>query len=80
LTRHATEVGADFAVVINPYYPTASEEGLQDWFLQVLNSVDISVWLFNTSYSGLSLPLELIDRIADVENVCGQRRGIPHVG
>ena len=28
LTRHAAAVGADFAVVINPYYPPASDEGL----------------------------------------------------
>lgn len=78
LTRHATDVGADFAVIINPYYPAAAEEGLQRWFTTVLNSVDIGVWLFDTSYSGVSLPLALIDRLADVENVCGIKVGHDH--
>ncbi|MDT4894028.1 MAG: 4-hydroxy-tetrahydrodipicolinate synthase [Pseudonocardiales bacterium] len=78
LTRHATEVGADFAVIINPYYPAGSEEGLQGWFMEVLDAVDIGVWLFDTSYSGVSLPLSLIDRLADVENVCGIKVGHDH--
>jgi 4-hydroxy-tetrahydrodipicolinate synthase len=78
LTRHATEVGADFAVIINPYYPVAAEEGLRRWFTTVLSSVDIGVWLFDTSYSGVSLPLGLIDRLADVENVCGIKVGHDH--
>jgi 4-hydroxy-tetrahydrodipicolinate synthase len=78
LTRHATEVGADFVVIINPYYPAASEEGLHRWFMEVLDSVDIGVWLFDTSYSGVMLPLTLIDRLADVENVCGIKVGHDH--
>jgi 4-hydroxy-tetrahydrodipicolinate synthase len=32
LTRQAEAAGADFAVVINPYYPQADDEGLYDWF------------------------------------------------
>jgi 4-hydroxy-tetrahydrodipicolinate synthase len=78
LTRHATDVGADFAVIINPYYPPASEEGLRRWFVEVLDAVDIGVWLFDTSYSGVSLPLTLIDRLADVDNVCGIKVGHDH--
>lgn len=78
LTRHAAEIGADFVVVINPFYPPASEEGLKRWFLEVLDSVEIGVWLFDTNYSGVSLPLGLIDQLADVENVCGIKVGHGH--
>lgn len=78
LTRHAEKIGADFVVVINPYYPAASDEGLKRWFLEVLNSVDIGVWLFDTNYSGVSLPLKLIDQLADIENVCGIKVGHGH--
>jgi 4-hydroxy-tetrahydrodipicolinate synthase len=78
LTRHATEVGAEFVVVINPYFPTASDEGLKRWFLEVLNSVDIGVWLFDTNYSGISLSNNLIDQLADVDNVCGIKVGHGH--
>lgn len=78
LTRHAQETGADFVVVINPVYPPGSEAGLKRWFLEILDAVDIGVWLFDTNYSGVSLPLSLIDELADVENVCGIKMAHGH--
>lgn len=78
LTRHAQDAGADFAVVINPYFPVTFEDGLRAWFLEVLAAVDIGVWLFDTSFSGVSLPMDLIDELADVENVCGIKVGHDH--
>jgi 4-hydroxy-tetrahydrodipicolinate synthase len=78
LTRHAEQAGADFAVVINPYYPPASDEGLYAWFEHVCASVDIGVWLFDTGYSGVSLSTDLIERLAGIENVCGIKVGRPH--
>ena len=78
LTRHAQKAGADFAVVINPYYPPASDEGLYRWFEVVCRSVDIGVWLFDTGYSGVALSTELIERLAAIENVCGIKVGRDH--
>lgn len=78
LTRQAQEAGADFAVVINPYYPPADDAGLYEWFSAVCSSVDIGMWLFDTSYSGVSLSSELLDRLADIENVCGVKVGHGH--
>jgi 4-hydroxy-tetrahydrodipicolinate synthase len=78
LTRHAAAAGADFAVVINPYYPPASDEGLYQWFAHVCASVDIGVWLFDTSYSGVSLSTALVGRLAGIENVVGIKVGRPH--
>jgi 4-hydroxy-tetrahydrodipicolinate synthase len=78
LTRHAARAGADFAVVINPYYPPASDDGLYRWFEQVCASAGIGVWLFDTGYSGVALPTGLIRRLATIENVCGIKVGRPH--
>jgi 4-hydroxy-tetrahydrodipicolinate synthase len=78
LTRHAEAAGADFAVVINPYYPPAADEGLYQWFAHVCASVDIGVWLFDTSYSGVALSTELIGRLAEIENVVGIKVGRDH--
>ncbi len=78
LTRHAARAGADFAVVINPYYPPASDEGQYRWFAHVCANVDIGVWLFDTGYSGVSLSTGLIGRLAAIENVCGIKVGRPH--
>lgn len=77
-TRHAQEAGADFAVVINPYYPPASDDGLYAWFAQVCASVEIGVWLFDTGYSGVALSDGLIGRLAEIENVVGIKAGRPH--
>ncbi len=78
LTRHAEQAGADFAVVINPYYPPASDDGLLAWYAHVCGSVDIGVWLFDTSYSGVALSGDLIARLAAIENVVGIKVGRPH--
>jgi 4-hydroxy-tetrahydrodipicolinate synthase len=78
LTRHAQKAGAEFAVLINPYYPPASDEGLYQWFESVCAGVDIGVWLFDTAFSGVSLSLELIERLAAIENVCGIKVGRDH--
>jgi len=78
LTGHAAAVGADFAVVINPYYPPASDEGLYRWFAHVCAGVDLGVWLFDTSYSGVTLSTELIGRLAEIDNVVGIKVGRDH--
>lgn len=78
LTRHAEAVGADFAVLINPYYPHADDAGLYAWYVEVSASVEIGLWLFDTSYAGFGLSLELIDALADLENVCGIKVGHDH--
>ena len=78
LTRHAQKAGADFAVLINPYFPPASDEGLYQWFETVCAAVDIGIWLFDTAYSGVSLSLELIERLAGIENICGIKVGREH--
>ena len=78
LTRHAQEVGADFAIVINPYYPTASEEAIHEWFKVVASRVDIGIWMFDTAYAcGAPLSPQLTARIADIENICGIKIGRP---
>lgn len=78
LTRHAEAAGADFAVIINPYFPPASDEALYEWYDTVCRSVDIGVWLFDTAYAGFGLSKELVDRLADIENVCGIKVGHGH--
>jgi 4-hydroxy-tetrahydrodipicolinate synthase len=78
LTRQAEAAGADFAVLINPYYPQAGDDGLYEWFAWVCRNVNIGIWLFDTRYAGVSLSLPLIDRLADIENVCGIKVGRDH--
>lgn len=71
LTRHAQDVGADFAIIINPYYPQASEDRIYEWFELVASRVDIGIWMFDTAYAGYGFSPQLTARIAEIENVCG---------
>ncbi|MDB5864264.1 MAG: hypothetical protein JWO70_2070 [Betaproteobacteria bacterium] len=78
LTRHAQAVGADFAIVINPYYPAASEDAIYEWFKVVASRVDIGVWMFDTAFAcGEPLSPQLTARIASIENICGIKIGRP---
>ena len=80
LTRHAQDAGADFAVLMNPYYPPASEDTIYEWFKFVASRVDIGIWMFDAEYSGVSFSPELTARIAGIENVCGLKvpRSLEH--
>lgn len=74
LTNHAARVGADFAVIINPYYPIANagrDEAIYQWFAYVSARTDIGIWMFDTPFSWQALSPELTARIADLDNVCG---------
>lgn len=78
LTRHAQDVGADFAIVINPYYPSASEDAIYEWFKVVASRVDIGIWMFDTAFAcGVHLSPQLTARIAEIENICGIKIGRP---
>ena len=55
LTRHAEQVGADFAILMNPYYPPQREQTIYEWFQFVASRVDIGIWMFDAEYSGLPL-------------------------
>jgi len=71
LTRHAQKAGADFAIMMNPYYPPMSEETVYEWFEFVASKVDIGIWMFDARFSGYSMSPELIAKIADIPNMCG---------
>lgn len=80
LTRHAQDVGADFAILMNPYYPPMNEATIYDWFKFVASRVDIGIWMFDAEYAGYGFSPELTARIADIENVCGLKipRSLEH--
>jgi 4-hydroxy-tetrahydrodipicolinate synthase len=75
LTRHAQDAGADYVVLINPYYPQMDEAAIYDWFAFVSERVDIGIWMFDSEYSPFSLSPELISRVSDLVNVCGIKIG-----
>jgi len=73
LTRHAEQAGADFAIMMNPYFPPPGEDTVYEWFEFVASRVNIGIWMFDAEYAGYKLSAGLTARIAGIENICGIR-------
>ena len=67
LTRHAEEAGADFVIMMTPFYPHTDEAMVYDWFAFVAARVNIGIWLFDTPYSGPPGDLAGDDRAAGAD-------------
>lgn len=70
LTRHAEAIGADYAIVMNPYFAAKSDEHVKAFFTYLCERVNIGVSLFNSSISGITLSPRLIAELAEIENIC----------
>jgi 4-hydroxy-tetrahydrodipicolinate synthase len=78
LTRHAEDVGADFAIMMGPYYPHTDEAMILDWFSFVAARVNLGIWLFDTPFSGRpAISPETTARIAKIDNICGAKVSRP---
>jgi 4-hydroxy-tetrahydrodipicolinate synthase len=78
LSDHAADIGIDFAIVMNPYYPPKPpDELVRHWYQRICQATSIPLFLFNTRYSGYRLSPQLISELADIENVCGIKNPCP---
>ena len=69
LTRHAKTVGADGALVVNPYYNKPTQEGLYRHFMSVAD-VGLPVVLYNIpGRTAVALTAETIGRLAEHDNI-----------
>ncbi|MFA7677637.1 MAG: 4-hydroxy-tetrahydrodipicolinate synthase [Candidatus Omnitrophota bacterium] len=73
LTEHAKKVGADYALVITPYYNKPTQEGLYRHFKKIADSVDIPIIIYNVpSRTGSNiLPETVLKVYRDCRNVVG---------
>lgn len=73
LTLHSKEIGIEFAIAINPFFPPKlGDEEILRWFTAIdAEAGSQPMFLFNTMFSGYSLSVDLIDRLADIDSICG---------
>ncbi len=65
LTRHAADVGAHAALMVNPYYNKPSQEGLYRHFMTVADAVDLPVVLYNIpGRTNITMTPETVERLA----------------
>lgn len=78
LTAHAMDIGIDFVIVMNPYYPPSPpDELVRHWYHNICEATSAPLFLFNTRYSGYSISPQLISELSDLDNVCGIKNPRP---
>lgn len=73
LTRHAAQTGADAVLVLPPFFSkNPAAEGLADYFLRVLDAVDLPMLLYNIpQFSAVAITDELLELLKGHPNLAG---------
>lgn len=70
LSKKMEELGADALSVITPYFLKPTDENLYAHYKAVAESVSLPIMLYNIpKATGCPLSKELVDRLADIENI-----------
>jgi len=75
LTRSAQAAGASGAMLTMPYATEVSDAHIVHHFEYVANRVEIGLVIYNNPSIGASLPLAVLDRLADIPNIVGIKQG-----
>ena len=77
LTQTAAELGADFALLVTPYYNKPNQEGLFQHFIKIANATDIPQILYNVpSRTACDLMPETVIRLANHQNIVGIKEAL----
>lgn len=70
------ELGADAIMVVTPYYVVANQQGIYEYYKQVMENVDFPIVLYNIPYrTGVNMLPETVERLLD-DDKKGQIIGI----
>jgi len=77
LTITAFNLGADYALVVTPYYNKPNQEGLFKHYLKIADAVNIPQILYNVpSRTACDLKPETVFRISDHQNIIGIKEAV----
>ena len=77
LTQSASALGADYALIVTPYYNKPNQEGLFQHFFKIADSVDIPQILYNVpSRTACDLKPETVSRLANHPNIAGIKEAL----
>jgi len=80
LSHHAERIGADYLAVGNPYFMAYDDDQVYDYFRYISERTRVGILITNTGYTGIVLSPEMINRLADLENVVAVKNSpkMPH--
>ncbi|MFD1067162.1 4-hydroxy-tetrahydrodipicolinate synthase [Oceanobacillus locisalsi] len=77
LTKFASDAGAEWALVISPYYMQTSEQGIIDYYKTVAENADIGIVIYHyPEATNVELSPELIQKISQIYGVVGIKNTI----
>ena len=77
LTQTAAELGADYALIVTPYYNKPNQEGLFQHFIKIADSVEIPQILYNVpSRTACDLRPVTVMRLASHQNIVGIKEAL----
>ena len=77
LTQTAASIGADYALIVTPYYNKPNQEGLLQHFTKIADSVNIPQILYNVpSRTACDLKPETVKSLANHPNIVGIKEAL----
>ena len=77
LTQTAAELGADYALLVTPYYNKPNQDGLFHHFIKIADSAEIPQILYNVpSRTACDLMTETVMRLANHQNIVGIKEAL----
>lgn len=77
LTQTAAELGADYALLVTPYYNKPNQEGLFHHFIKIADSAEIPQILYNVpSRTACDLMPQTVMRLANHQNIVGIKEAL----
>jgi len=68
-TKAATDIGADAAIIVTPYYLKPKAKGLYDHYFTIAEKTDIPLVLYNIPVcSGVVFPWTVVEYLVDIDN------------
>ena len=74
LTRHAQDIGCDFAILLTPYIASNNDRSVLAFFLYISERVNIGLVLFNSPGATYPISPELAGELVKIPNVCAMKQ------
>jgi 4-hydroxy-tetrahydrodipicolinate synthase len=74
LTRHAQDIGCDFAILLTPYIAARNDGAVLEYFRYIAERVEIGLVLFNSPGATYPISPALATELAEIPNVCGMKQ------
>lgn len=70
MTKRASEIGADGAMVVVPYYNKPSQRGLYEHFKAIAESSDLPIMIYNIpGRTGITMDVETVAKLAELPTI-----------